>query len=131
MQTVNDCTGTLVASGVARPGLSRARPDLIIDYHMDITLPTVESARKTAKPRQGFMFIASELAKKFASYSRCSSFFDRNSPSHIRSRRLYVMGCGQKISLAQARAYDTLGPTYSIVLATPLQVVAACGCVVA
>ena len=25
-------------SGVARPGPSRARPDLIIDYHMDITV---------------------------------------------------------------------------------------------
>ena len=33
------------ASGVARPGPSRARPDLIIDYHiMDITVLAVESA---------------------------------------------------------------------------------------
>ena len=107
-------------SGVARPGPSRARPDLIIDYHMDITVLTVESACKTAKPRQGFMFIASELAQNFASYSRASSFFDRNSPSHVRSMRLYVRGCGQKISRTQAHAYHTLGPTYSIVLSTPL-----------
>ena len=30
------------------------------------------------------------------------------------------MGCGQILARAQARAYDTLGPTYSLVLATPL-----------
>ena len=67
---------SLQYSGVARPGPSRARPDLIIDYHiMDITVLAVESACKTAKPRQRFMFIASELAQNFASYSRSSSFF--------------------------------------------------------
>ena len=95
----------LLISGVARPGPSRARPDLIIDYHiMDITVLAVESACKTAKPRQRFMFIASILAKNFASYSRSSSFYDRNSPSHVRSRRPYVRGCGPK-KFARASAH--------------------------
>ena len=66
------------------------------------------------------MFIASQLAKNFASYCRSSSFFDRNSPLHVQNGRLYVRGCGHKFSRAQARAYDALGPTYSLVLATPL-----------
>ena len=103
-------------SGVARPGPSRARPDLTIDYHMDTQHMPSNLHAKTAKLRQGFMFIASQLAKNFASYCRSSSFFDRNSPSHVQSGRLYVRGCGHIFS----RAYDALGPTYSLVLATPL-----------
>ena len=112
-----------VSSGVARPGPSRARPDLTIDYHVDMQ----HMLSKNGKFRQRFMFIDSELAPNFASCCRSSSILTEPEPLAHTTVHEALRGCGQIFSRKQARA---LCPTYSLFLATPLAVrYSTCDCI--